>query len=179
MMGHVWNRLRLLVAHGVGTLIGADFVQVKGLEGEVLKNVKRVEPYGLSYMPNGGCQAYMVFPSGDRSYGIALILGDKQYQVVCAAGEVALHDDQGQKIHIKRDGIEIDGAGKPVSIINTPKVRADTERFEVTGDIVDRCDENARSIGDMRGIHDEHTHLVVAVGAQTDPSLQVMGGGSA
>lgn len=107
MIGQVWRRLQLLFAQGVGVLIGAEFVQVKVLDGETLGNVKRVEPYGFSYRPKPGCQPYLLFPAGDRSFGVAIVIGDRQYQMDLQEGEVALHDDQGQHVHLKRDGIVV------------------------------------------------------------------------
>lgn len=112
MIGQVWARVQLMIAQGVGVLIGADKVQVTVLDGEPLNNIKRVEPYGFSYRPKRGCQAYLVFPSGDRSFGIALVIGDRQYQMDLQEGEVALHDDQGQCVHLTRDGILIKTAKK-------------------------------------------------------------------
>lgn len=126
MMGQVWNRLQLLFSHGVGALIGADKVQVKVLDGEVLNNISRVEPYGFSYRPKPGCQTYLMFPSGDRSYGVALVIGDKRYQVDLVEGEVALHDDEGNWVHIKRGGI--------IEAKAAAKVIASTPLFETTGD---------------------------------------------
>lgn len=105
MIGQVWNRLQLIFAQGIGTLIGADKVQVTVLDGEPLNNIKRVEPYGFSYRPKTGCQPYLLFPSGDRSFGVAIVIGDKRYQLDLLEGEVALHDDIGQKVHLTRSGV--------------------------------------------------------------------------
>lgn len=105
MIGQIWTRLQLLFAQGVGLLIGADKVQVRVLDGEFLNNINRVEPYGTSYHPKPGCQTYLLFPAGDRSYGVAIVIGDKRYQLDLEEGEVALHDDQGQKVHLQRDGV--------------------------------------------------------------------------
>lgn len=126
MMGQVWNRLQLLFSQGVGALVGEDKVQVKVLDGEVLNNIQRVEPYGFSYRPKPGCQTYLMFPSGDRSYGVALVIGDKRYQVDLEEGEVALHDDEGNWVHIKRGGI--------IEAKAATKVIASTPLFETTGD---------------------------------------------
>lgn len=126
MMGQIWSRLQLMFAHGVGTLIGVDKVQVKVLDGETLNNINRVEPYGFSYRPKPGCQTYLMFPAGDRSYGVALVIGDKRYQVELVEGEVALHDDEGNWVHIKRGGI--------IEAKAATKVIASTPLFETTGD---------------------------------------------
>lgn len=158
MMQQMWNRFRLFFGHGVGTLVGADKIQAKVLDGETLGNVKRVEPYGYSYLPHPGCEAYIFFPSGDRSYGVALVLGDKKYQLELRHGEAALHDDLGQKVHLTRDGIVIEGGGLPMTLRDTPLILCDTERFACTGDIIDRCNTGGRSMLSMRQVYDSHTH---------------------
>jgi phage gp45-like len=107
MIGQIWTRLQLLFAQGVGLMVSDDKVQVRVLSDEPLNNIKRVEPYGYSYRPKAGCQPYLLFPAGDRSYGVAIVIADRRFQLVLEEGEVALHDDQGQKVHLKRDGVVV------------------------------------------------------------------------
>ncbi len=107
MIAQVWRRVQLMIAQGVGTLIGRDRIQATVLSGETLNNLARVEPYGFSYLPLPGCQAYLAFPAGDRSFGLALVIGDRRYQVELSPGEVALHDDLGQVVHLHRAGIRV------------------------------------------------------------------------
>ncbi|MDT4329756.1 phage baseplate assembly protein [Methylomonas sp. MV1] len=121
-MKQIWNRLQLLFAHGVATLVGADKVQARVLDSEVLGNLARVEPYGFSYRPKPGAQVYLAFPAGDRSYGVALLIGDKRYQLDLQAGEVAIHDDIGHVVKLGRTGISIDGGGHDIAISNAPKL---------------------------------------------------------
>jgi phage baseplate assembly protein V len=127
MMGQIWRRLQLLAAQGKATLVGAQTVQVQVLDGEVLK-AQRIEPYGLSYRPKAGAQAYLVFPGGDRAMGLALVVGDKRYQMELAEGEVALHDDEGNFVRLGRGGV--------ATIKAATKVLADTPVFETTGNAV-------------------------------------------
>jgi phage baseplate assembly protein V len=126
-MNGAWHRLRLMVAQGVATLVGAEYVQVTVLDDETLPKVRRVEPFGLSSRPKPGAQVYMVFPSGDRAHGIALVIGDKRYQMDLIEGEVALHDDDGNFVKL--------GAGGVVTVKANTKVVAETPLFEVTGDV--------------------------------------------
>lgn len=126
MIDQVFSRLQLLFAKGKVLRVGADKVQVRVLDEETLSNIDRVEPYGFSYRPKPGCQGYLLFPDGDRSYGVAIVIGDKQYQMDLQGGEVAIHDDEGNYVHIKRGGvIEVKAANKVV---------ATTPLFETTGD---------------------------------------------
>lgn len=127
MMGQIWRRLQLLAAQGKATLVGAQTVQVQVLEGEVLK-AQRIEPYGLSYRPKPGAQAYLVFPGGDRAMGLALVVGDKRYQLDLVEGEVALHDDEGNFVKLGRGGV--------ATVKAATKVVADTPEFETTGNAV-------------------------------------------
>lgn len=126
MIGQIWARLQLLFAQGVGTLIGADKVQAQVLDDELLNNLHRVEPYGFSYRPKPGSQTYLLFPAGDRSSGVAIVIGDKRYQMNLVEGEVAIHDDEGNWVHIKRGGI--------IEARAAAKVIADTPLFETTQD---------------------------------------------
>lgn len=126
MIGQVWNRLQLLFAQGKGSIVGDKKVQVTVLDGETLDNVIRVEPYGFSYRPKPGCQTYLLFPSGDRSHGVAIVIGDKRYQMELSEGEVALHDDEGNHVHIRRGGV--------IEVKASAKVLADTPMFETTRD---------------------------------------------
>lgn len=126
MIDQVFSRLKLLFAKSKGLRIGTDKIQVRVLDEEPLSNIERVEPYGFSYRPHPGCQAYLVFPHGNRSYGVALVIGDKQYQMDLQDGEVAIHDDQGNHVHIKRGGV--------IEVKASSKVLADTPLFETTQD---------------------------------------------
>lgn len=126
-MSQAWDRIKLVVAQGVGRLIGDRKLQAEFMDGEPLDNVHRIEPYGLSYRPKAGCQVYAVFPNGDRTNGLALVVGDKRYQMTVAEGEVGLHDDLGNWVHIKRGGV--------IEVKASSKVIADTPLVEATGDM--------------------------------------------
>ena len=127
MMGQIWRRLQLLVGQGRAALVAHKTVQVEVLDGEVLTS-QRVEPYGLSYRPKPGAQAYLVFPAGDRAMGLALVVGDKRYQMELAEGEVALHDDEGNFVKL--------GRGGEVTVKASTKVMADVPLVQTTGDVV-------------------------------------------
>ena len=121
-MQQIWHRLQLLFAQGVATLVSADKLQARVLDDEVLDNLVRVVPYGFRHRPKPGAQAYLLFPAGDRSYGVAIVVGDKRYQVDLEEGEVAIHDDIGHVIKLGRKGISIDGGGHDITINNAPTV---------------------------------------------------------
>jgi len=130
----IWNRLQLVFAQGVATLVGAGKVQARVLDNEVLDNLNRIEPYGFSYRPKPGAQVYLAFPSGDRSYGVALVVGDKRYQLDLQEGEVAIHDDElNHRITLTRSGIVIEGGGHDVVITDAPTVIVNAGTVQVNG----------------------------------------------
>lgn len=159
----IWGRLQMLAGQGAVTRVTADKVQVKVLDEEVLDNIKRPQPYGFSHCPPGG-EAYLVFPSGDRSFGIALIVGDKRYTMDLASGEVAIHDDEGNHVHIQRGGV--------IEVKAATKVIADCPLFETTGDVKiggnlvvvgnaqagGEMSDGVGSMGAMREVYNGHNH---------------------
>lgn len=99
-----------------GTVSAADgtkkmrVVQVRLLADEVRDDLEHVEPYGFTSEPLDDEQpeAFAAFFGGDRSHGIVFCIADRRYRLTkLKAGEVALYDDQGQKVHLTRDGIVV------------------------------------------------------------------------
>jgi len=88
-------------------------LQVGLLAGETKDEVEHFEAYGFTSRPKSGAEHVTVFLDGDRSHGITIVVADRRYRLKgLAEGEVALYDDQGQKVHITRDGIVIKTAKK-------------------------------------------------------------------
>ncbi len=147
------------VVSAVNSALKMQTVQIQLLTGEGKDNVEHFEPYGYTSHPQVGAEQVTGFVDGDRSHGIVLIVADRRYRLTgLAAGEMAIHDDQGQKVHLTRNGIVIDGAGLPILLTNAPKVRADVPLFECTGEIKDRCDSDGMTLEAMRNTYNSHTH---------------------
>jgi phage baseplate assembly protein V len=176
----VWNRVQLLFAQGRSLLVSHAKVQARVLDDDIPPNVDRVEPYGFSYRPKAGSEAYVLFPSGDRSFGAAVVIGDKRYVMTLAEGEVAVHDDQGQSVHLTRSGIVVKGAGKPMTFTDTPEIVLDaplvraTKNFVAAENISDQGGQH--SMDGMRITFDGHDHDENDSGGPTAPPNQKMGG---
>ncbi len=173
------RRLGNLLARGVVSVVNAaakmQVLQVKLLAGEAKAGLEHFEPYGFTAHPHAGAEALAVFLDGDRSHGIVIVTPDRRYRLTgLAAGEVAIYDDLGQKVHLTRAGIVIDGAGLPVTITNTPKVRMETPLLEVTGEIEDRCDSDGVTMEGMRQTYNIHVHPENDGGGPTDQPNQQM-----
>lgn len=142
-------------------------LQVRMMAGETKDSVEHFEPYGFTSEVKPGSEPIVAFFDGDRSHGVVLVVADRRYRLTgLQSGEVVLHDDQGQKIHLTRNGIVVDGANKPlviqavptVTVKSTVKVRLETPLLEVTGDIRDQCDGTGKTMANMRTTYNIHTH---------------------
>lgn len=158
MIDQIWGRLQLLFAQGKVTRVSSDKVQTRVLDEEVL-DVRRVTPYGFSHRPPGG-EAYVAFVAGDRAQGIALVVGDKRYTMDLAGGEVAIHDAEGNHVHIKAGGV--------IEVKASTRVIADCPDFEATGNVRVRgqlmVEGGAQVTGAMqingKDVGDQHRHVL-------------------
>lgn len=144
MIKDIDNRIRRalgsirLAFRGVVTLVKAagavQLVQMDALQGEQLQDAELFQHYGLTSNPPAGTMAIVLPIGGRTAHGIIIATEHGTYRLKgLASGEIALYDDQDQKVHITRAGIVIDGAGKPINIQNTPSVTMTTPIVHATG----------------------------------------------
>lgn len=152
---NVISRCTVALANSVSKM---QALQVRMLAGEVKDSVEHLEPYGYTSHPHAGAEGVAVFPGGDRSHGVVIVVADRRYRMQgLKPGEVALHDDLGQCVHLTREGIVIKGAGLPVVITDLPKLRVEAP-IECTHDITDNVDDGGASMAAMRGVYNNHDH---------------------
>jgi phage gp45-like len=92
-----------------------QFHTVSAFRNEQQEKIEHAHPYGFVCVPQEptgsgdsrmGAEGFMAFMGGGRSHGVVFVAGDRRFRLYkLAGGEVALHDDQGQQLHMKRDGI--------------------------------------------------------------------------
>jgi len=90
-------------------------ISIDLFHNEKMEKIERVQDYGFSSYPKKptgespmrrAAEAFISFLTGNRSHGVAFVVGDRRFRLYkMKEGEVALHDDQGQWIHLKRGGI--------------------------------------------------------------------------
>lgn len=172
LLGPMRRALGNMVARGVVAAVNAgakmQSLQMRLLADESKSDVEHFEPYGFTSHPKGGAEGVVLFPDGDRSHGFLVVVADRRYRLTgLREGEVALHDDQGQKVHLTRDGIVIDGAGLPILVHNTPEVTLDTPQVRMTGNLQvdgditatgDISDHDNESMAGMRSTYNGHDH---------------------
>ena len=97
-------------------------VSADALSGEPLKGVEYFQHFGLTSRPPKGSMMVAVPLGGKTAHAVVIATEHGSYRIKSLEeGEVALYDDQGQSIQIKRDRI----------VIKTPKT------FEVVADKID------------------------------------------
>ena len=161
------SRCTVALANAGGKL---QSLQIRMLAGEVKDGVEHLEPYGFTSCPHPGAEGVAVFPGGDRSHGVVVVLADRRYRLQgLKTGEMAIHDDQGQSVHLTRDGIVIKGAGKPVTVTDAEKLRVECP-IECTHDITDKVDSGGSSMAAMRVTYNDHDHPGDSGGTTSKPN---------
>lgn len=103
------RRVMLMVGRGIVRVINDALrwqeCQVSLLAGEVRDGVERAQNYGFTAHPHPGAEAIVIFLGGNRDHGVIIAADDRRYRLKgLAAGEVALYDDLGKTIVLKRNG---------------------------------------------------------------------------
>lgn len=147
-VGNMLARGTVVLANSAGKM---QSLQVRLLSGEAKDGIEHFEPYGFTSAALPGAEHVTLFFGGDRSHGVTVVVADRRYRLQgLQSGEVALHDDQGTRLVLKRGGI--------VEVVAAAKVRMVTPLLEVTGEIKDMCDTTGKTISSMRATYNSHTH---------------------
>lgn len=104
------NRVMMMFGRGVirsvNDTIGRQLLQVELLKDELRDGIERMQNYGFTSHPLGGDVA-VAFIGGNREQGIVLVVDDRRFRISLEPGEVAIYDDQGNKIELLRDMIKV------------------------------------------------------------------------
>ena len=118
------RRVQLMVSRAVIRVVNdglkCQTLQITALSDETMDGVEHVQAYGFTSRAHPGAEAVVLAVGGSRSHPVVVAVGDRRYRLTAlAAGEVALHDDQGQKIVLHRDRIELTS---PKVVINSDDI---------------------------------------------------------
>ena len=141
---------------------------------ETIDSLQVVQLYGHASHAPVGSDAFVSFGNGDRSNGVVHATANQGARPRNQKpGEVSLYTDEGDTIALRRGHnivIETTGtvtvSGATLVVVQaSDKVRMETPRLEVTGDIIDHCDEQSHTALNMREIYNSHTHGGVQPGS--------------
>jgi len=147
MLAPLKRRVLNMIARAVVAAIddGKKIQQLKMtvLADEELNKIERVQNYGFTSHPKKGAEAVVIFVGGNRDHGLVIACDDQRYRLTgLAEGEVALYDDLGSKIVLKRGGnIEVTAPTKikatapNVEVIASVKVLVTTPLAEFSGNV--------------------------------------------
>ncbi|MDB2704921.1 phage baseplate assembly protein V [Pseudomonadota bacterium] len=130
------RKIQQVVSRAVVTIVNDGLktqeLQLTIMSDEVLDGVERFQNYGFTSHPRTGAEAITLSVNGHRSHTVAIAVDDKRYRLKgLKGGEVALYDDQGQKVVIYRDRIEVEAPKVVVKssdvIVNSTKVFIDSD----------------------------------------------------
>tara|TARA_R110001583_G_scaffold178954_2_gene335292 strand:+ start:20100 stop:20681 length:582 start_codon:yes stop_codon:yes gene_type:complete len=180
------RRVFLMVSRAVIKIIndaeGIQKLQLVGYDGELHEGVERFQEYGFTSHPKSGAEAVVVAVAGNRGHSLVIALDDRKFRLKSLQpGEMAIYDDLGQKVHLKRDGIYVETplkleaiVGSSARLIAPAGVRLETPNLEVTGEIKDRCDTDGTTMAEMRDVYNSHVHPENDEGGPTDGPSEAM-----
>jgi phage baseplate assembly protein V len=107
LMDPIYRMICMMVGRAVINLandgLAVQELQINLLADETRSGVERFQEYGFTSNPHPGAEGVMVCVGGARDHGIVIAVEDRRYRLKgLAEGEVALYDDQGQAVHLKR-----------------------------------------------------------------------------
>lgn len=131
MLAPIQRRVALMVSRAVITLVNDSLkmqnVQVNLMADVTRDGVERFQNYGHTSNPHPGAEGIMVSIGGNQDHGIVIVVDDRRYRLTgLAEGEVAMYDDLGQKVHLTRSGMIVNGGGLPVNVQNVSDLNVTT-----------------------------------------------------
>lgn len=103
------RRIRALVTRALVTLVddstALQVLQLRGVDGEVLAGVARIQNFGRSSCPPAGAEGVFVLVGGARTHAVAIAVDDPRYRPRdLEPGEQVLYTPQGSEIRMKASG---------------------------------------------------------------------------
>lgn len=129
----------------------------------------RMADFGFSSGLPAGSDVVIAFIGGDRSSPVVIASNHQGYRRTgLKSGETAIYNQWGMEVLLTENGIFIDAKGKDVEVNNATNVTinaseeilAKTPVLKCTGDIIDNCESNTRTLKELRDAHNDHDHEV-------------------
>lgn len=134
------SRVASAIVRGVVSLVDdstkAQILKVELLAQETRERVERIQQYGFTSHPFPGAEVVALGVGGNRDHTVIIAVDDRRYRLKgLAGGEVALYDDQGQKLVVTRTGVEVTGLNITLKELNpgSGKITLDANEIELNG----------------------------------------------
>lgn len=169
------RRVMLLVGRAIVRLSndagGLQTCQLGLLAHETREGVERLQEYGFTSRPHDGAEAVAVFVGGNRDHGLVIAIDDRRYRLrELEQGEVALYDDLGQVVRLRRDGsVHVQASAQVV--LEAPLVHV-AGALTVSGGVTALAASPSEvSLGAFRDVFNEHVHAETDEGGPTLPPV--------
>ncbi len=152
------RRVQAMIQRGtVSSVDDAMKMQLLGLDmhaGFAPTKVEHWHPYGMTHVPHAGAEVISLALGGNQDHQVIIATADRRYRLVgLAGGEVAFHDDQGQKVHFKRGELLVESS-KPVTIKSEGSVTITAPTVVINGNIQHTGNMNTSGVHvDSNGVH--------------------------
>ncbi|HEB4987219.1 TPA: phage baseplate assembly protein [Klebsiella michiganensis] len=132
----------------------------------------RLAEFGFSSGLPVGTDVVLAFLGGDRSNPVVIATNHQGYRHSdLSPGETVMYNQWGLCIQLTENGISIDAKGQDVTVNNaknltataTEQVKLITPKLLVTGDVVDNCETNDKTLKQLRDAYNDHDHEVRGV----------------
>lgn len=166
-MNRILNMLARAVTRRIIDSGGRQTAQVEVTKGELIDGMERMQNYGMSsYPPAGGTDCLVAFLGGNREQGMIVVAENRQYRIRnLEEGEVAIFDDLGNVVHLKRDRVLVNGVTQVDVTAPLVNLQAGASKIAMSASGVDitspRLTHNGVNIGAS------HTHGGVTIGSGT------------
>lgn len=129
----------------------------------------RMADFGFSSGLPVGTDVVIAFIGGDRSSPVIIASNHQGYRRTgLNEGETAIYNKWAMEVLLTENGVFIDAKGKDVEVNNATNVTinasegilANTPVLKCTGDIIDNCESNTRTLKELRDAHNDHDHVV-------------------
>lgn len=141
-----------------------QLAQVRLSNLETHDRLPNLAHYGLASRPLPGAEAVVLTVSAERSGGIVIATSDQRYHFALVEGEVAMHTDEGDSVHLRRGRVIAVTAGTRVQVTAPDATFSGNVEIagtlSVTGDIsgAARIRDQVGWLSDLRQHYNIHVH---------------------
>lgn len=171
---HIANRIASMLGVGRVTAMqdGGGTQSVQYQTPLEVASAHRLAEFGFSSGLPVGTDVVLAFLGGDRSNPVVIATNHQGYRHSdLSPGETVMYNQWGLYIQLTEDGISIDAKGQDVTVNNaknltataTEQVKLITPKLLVTGDVIDNCETNNKTLKQLRDAYNEHDHEVKGV----------------
>lgn len=171
---HIANRIASMLGVGRVTAMqdGGRTQSVQYQTPLEVASAHRLAEFGFSSGLPVGTDVVLAFLGGDRSNPVVIATNHQGYRHSdLSPGETVMYNQWGLYIQLTENGISIDAKGQDVTVNNaknltataTEQVKLITPKLLVTGDVIDNCETNDKTLKQLRDAYNDHDHEVKGV----------------